>query len=83
MTIDPRLSGFNYAQGWGNSPKPPLYHQAMSICRALNERIVQLSAQAWQLEMKIRDVRLASSAPEKCRELQALAEEIAPFLVEK
>ena len=65
MNTDPRKDGFNYGIGWGKEPKPPIYLEAMALCRRLNDQLMQLSREAWQLEMSIRAVRLAETGVEK------------------
>ena len=73
---DPRDLGFNYGKGWGNQPKPPVYLQAMKLARNLSEEAVEKSAQAWKLEMALRNVRLATTGVEKAVAVAELAAEL-------
>ena len=77
---DPRELGFNYGKGWGSGPKPPVYLVAAQLARQLGRQVSQMSAQAWALEMALRNVRLATTGVEKAvaiakleRELQNIA----------
>ena len=77
--IDPRTMGFNYGAGWGGDPKPPLYYLATTLCRELRTKAAFMSARAWELEMAIRDVRIASLGSEKAlavKRLEAKLEEL-------
>lgn len=69
---DPRLAGFNYGAGWGSDPKPPIYHQAEAVARALGEEMMRLSREQWGLEMALRRVRLAQWPREKAIAVAAL-----------
>jgi len=73
---DPRDLGFNYSTGWGSAPKPPVYLHATLIARRLGQEVVERSAQAWALEMALRNVRLASSGVEKAMAVAALAAQL-------
>lgn len=71
---DPRLAGFNYGVGWGSSPKPECYDQGMKIAQELGEEATTKQQEAWQLEMLLRDVRLACNDEEKMQAVGALEE---------
>lgn len=76
---DPRERGFSYGVGWGSAPKPALYHQAVQTCRALTSHAVYVSNLAWRLEMKIKEVRIASNDAERERALRELATEMERY----
>jgi hypothetical protein len=69
---DPRMRGFNYSTGWGSSPKPPPYLHAIQVSRRLNERAAEVAREAWELEMAIREVRIATTGAEKAAAVAAL-----------
>jgi hypothetical protein len=71
-TPDPRADGFNYGAGWGTEPKPPVYHTAMQLARDLGKRAMKMSRDAWELEMAVRHVRIASMGVEKSQAMQKL-----------
>lgn len=62
---DPRLRGFNYGSGWGDAPKPPVYHAAAKLAYDLGRAGRVIMDRAWDLEMKLRSVRLAHYPEEK------------------
>lgn len=70
---DPREQGFNYASGWGSAPKPPLYHHASKLARQLGQEAIQKSAQAWQLDLALWKVRIATTGADKAQAMAALA----------
>jgi hypothetical protein len=72
MSDDPRERGFNYGKGWGRAPKPPIYQTAANLARHLNAEVAHKSAQAWALEMALRNVRLASTGVEKAMAVSEL-----------
>jgi hypothetical protein len=76
---DPRTQGFNYGQGWGSSPKPPLYFDGMRRAQFLNAEATQKQAEAWALEMVLRDVRLATSDEEKQAAVSALTDAMSKY----
>jgi hypothetical protein len=80
QAIDPRTLGFNYGPGWGSEPKPPIYNTAMKVAFVLGREATKLSAQAWALEMAIRDVRLASRGCEKAQAVAKLETALAKHL---
>ena len=65
MINDPRSEGFNYSEGWGGDPKPPVYATALHLAHELRAHASLLSDRAWKLDMAIRDVRLATLGWEK------------------
>jgi hypothetical protein len=73
---DPRDLGFNYSTGWGSAPKPPVYLYAMKLARQLGQEVVEKSAQAWALEMALRNVRLATTGAEKAVAVAALVSQM-------
>ncbi len=77
--IDPRSRGFNYGAGWGTAPKPPVFHAASKLARDLAACARVMSDQAWALEMLLRDVRLAHTAPEKAAAVNRLAIKYAEY----
>lgn len=78
--IDPRMLGFNYSSGWGSGPKPPVYHLAMKVAQALSQHATKMGKNAWELEMAIRDVRLATTGAEKSRAVATLEEVLDKYL---
>lgn len=75
---DPRRNGFNYA-GWGADPKPPIYQAAQKIALVLSQRATAAQQESWALEMKIRDIRLATSSVEKNQAVQRLEAAVAKY----
>jgi hypothetical protein len=73
---DPRDLGFNYGTGWGSAPKPPIYLLAIKLARRLGQDAVEKSAQAWALEMALRNVRLATTGVEKAVAVVELARQM-------
>lgn len=65
VIIDPRMQGFNYGAGWGEGPKPPVYYFASKLVLDMRRQAGEIGAKAWDLEMAIRDVRLATLGAEK------------------
>ncbi len=61
MNANPRAVGFNYGIGWGDTPKPPIYKAAMQVAEHLGKIAITASAEAWALEMALRDVRHAET----------------------
>lgn len=73
---DPREAGFNYAKGWGNAPKPPIYLEAAKLARQLNQKSALISARAWALELALWRVRIATTGVEKAIAVAGLSVEI-------
>ena len=73
---DPRERGFNYGRGWGAAPKPPVFLHATVLARRLGQEAVEKSAQAWALEMALKNVRIATTGAEKAAAVAALAREL-------
>ena len=71
-TNDPRMQSFNYGGGWGTDPKPPIYAVAAQLARTLGKRAVDLSQEAWELEMAVRHVRIACLGVEKAQAVARL-----------
>jgi hypothetical protein len=78
---DPRDLGFNYGIGWGSARKPPSYLYAAKLARKLGQEAMQKSAQAWALEMALRNVRLATTGVEKAVACAALTAELEKLAV--
>jgi hypothetical protein len=78
--IDPRSLGFNYGSSWGNRPKPAVYHEAMKVAFILQRQAREISDKAWQLEMVIRNVRLAGTATERTQAVARLEKALAEYL---
>lgn len=76
---DPRIRGFNYGRGWGSAPKPPVYQAAAQLALDLARCARVISDRWWELEMKLRDVRLAGTPEEKERSITALAQAYAQY----
>lgn len=76
---DPRLAGFNYGQGWGSEPKPAIYFEGMKHAQNLGQEATQKQAEVWELEMVLRNVRLATTAEEKGNAVQALTDAMARY----
>jgi hypothetical protein len=77
MNVNPRANGYNYGVGWGPTAKPPIYGEAQKLALHLNEIAHEATRTAWELEMAIRDVRLAETDTEKKQSVTALAIEMA------
>ena len=78
MADDPRMRGFNYGSPHP-SPMPPVYHTAAKIARMLGQKATEAGQEAWDLEMAIRQVRLAVTAPEKAAATARLADRIVKY----
>lgn len=66
MSTDPRDNGFNYAGGWPSDlPKPPIYNAAVALATLSRAAASAVTAWSWDLDMAIRDVRLASTEHER------------------
>lgn len=76
---DPRQAGYNYGQGWGSAPKPPIYFEGMKRAQVLNEEATQKQSEAWALEMALRDVRLATTDEEKVEAGAALHDAMGKY----
>lgn len=79
MTYNPRAAGFNYGIGWGKDPKPPVYYQAMLLAQRLGAEAMRASRQAWSVEMRARDLRLAETEEEKKRAVAALKDVVEKY----
>ena len=73
---DPRERGFNYGRGWGTAPKPPVFLNATQLARKLGREVAEKSAQAWALEMALKNVRIATTGAEKAAAVAALEREM-------
>lgn len=78
---DPRTRGFNYSTGWGGTPKPPLYYQAMKLSRELNREAQEASRRAWELEHALWKVRIATTGEEKAVAMKELSVYITALTV--
>lgn len=78
MTDDPRTLGFSYGVGWGGAPKPPIYQTAAKLANALRKQSAGLGALSWELDMRLREVRLATLGCEKA----AAVAKLKTFLAE-
>lgn len=80
IDLSPRQRGYNYGEGWGSDPKPPIYLEAAKLARVLNQEANLKSMEAWALEMAIREVRLAETGVEKAAAVNALHQKMASYL---
>ena len=79
---DPRANGYNYGRCL-QGPKPPAFHTAMKLAHMLSVEAVQKAADAWVLEMAIRNVRLACTGVEKVIALNELEREMARLIISR
>ena len=78
MSDDPRMRGFNYGSPHP-SPMPPVYQTAAKIARILGAKATEAGQEAWSLEMALRDVRHAVTAPEKAAATTRLAARMVKY----
>lgn len=69
-----RKAGFNYGGGWGPSPLPSIYFDAIKLQEGIRRHAHDASALSWEMEMAIRDIRLAESEVEKRNAVSRLNE---------
>lgn len=78
-SVDPRALGFSY-NAQNESRKPAFFKTAEKIAFMLGRQAGELEQQAWDLEMAIKDVRIASNTAEKTMALADLEKELAKHL---
>jgi len=76
---DPRQHGFNYGRGWGDDPKPAIYYEAEAVASRLRQAANEASAEAWSLDMVIRNIRLAGTPEEKVKAVFALEQRMRRY----
>lgn len=83
--VDPRLLGFSYHVE-NTTRKPRYYHTAVQVAFVLSRIAAQVEQQAHELEMAIKDVRVASNSEERSLaliDLRAELEKHCPFHAEE
>lgn len=79
MKPDPRDLGFNYGSPSQAGERAPVYYEAMKIAEQLGKEASRASDLAWQLQMAIRDVRLACTPQELEQATARLEDKLTPY----